>query len=204
MVVFGQYLFAATVGVAAAWSTLATAQTAPSELRGKSIIASWSETRLQRVGDEKEFSQRSFPMKLSAYVSSEGRVFAKRVVTAGRGNRSGSVSSVGENRSGSQTARFSERTLSIFSRFSSGARMVRIDFDQSFSSCQANIALGRENGTGTIKGKSLINGARLEIKLSTIGGAFSAESGNVFGEQSRGEGAQCSLPGVAQHPVEAA
>jgi hypothetical protein len=184
MVAFGQYLVAATVCVAAVWPTLATAQTAPSELRGKSIIASWSETRLQRLGDEKEFSQRSFPMKLSAYVSSEGRVFAKRVVSSGRGgNRSGSVSSVGENQSGGQTARFSGRNLNIFSRFSGGARMVRIDFDQSFSSCQANIVLGRENGTGTMRSRSLISGANLEIQSSTISGASCAvQSGNVFGE----------------------
>src|ERR1700755_3484954 len=84
-------------------SSAATAQNAPAALRGKSVTAGWTEVRLQRLGGIGEFTERSVAHTLSAYVSAEGRVFAKRTVFSsgsGKRSRSGSRSSVGENSGG--------------------------------------------------------------------------------------------------------
>src|SRR5215831_7534085 len=81
---------------------------APAQLRGKSVVASWTEERVQRASDETDFSTRSVPQTLSVYISSEGRIFAKRTAISGktgggmRPRGSGSASSVGEDAAGSQ------------------------------------------------------------------------------------------------------
>jgi hypothetical protein len=100
------HLIALTL-VASLLASQATAQNAPAALRGKSVVASWTEVRLQRLGGIGEFTERSVSHTFSAYISSEGRVFAKRTVySSGSGRRhgTGSRSSVGENSGGAQQA----------------------------------------------------------------------------------------------------
>lgn len=163
----------------------ALAQNAPAQLRGRSVVATWTETRLQRLGGMGEFSERSYPHSLSAYISSEGRVFAKRTVFVGggrRGSTSGSKSSVGEDSGNSQSAQIRGKSLFVMSQFHGGARMVRIDFDPGFSSCTANVILGRENGEGVMRGRSLTTGQTLEIKSAKVSNpSCSVRDGNVFG-----------------------
>ena len=161
----------------------ALAQNAPAQLRGKSVLASWTEERLQRLGGVGEFRQRSFSHQLSAYISSEGRVFAKRVVFGGKRGRSGDANSVGDAGPGSQHAHMSGRTLVVTTQFRGGARLVRIEFSSDFSSCTANVILGRENGTGIAHGHSLITGAALEIKEAHVSNtSCSLREGNVFAQ----------------------
>jgi hypothetical protein len=165
----------------------AAAQNAPAALRGKSVVASWTEIRLQRLGGIGEFTERSVPHTLSAYISTEGRVFAKRTVySSGSGRRrgSGSRSSVGENSRGVQQAQIRGQSIIITDRFiSGGARMAKIDFDQSFSGCTASVIVGRDNAQGIARGRSLVSGQALEIKSARVTNTSCAvRSGNVFGE----------------------
>src|SRR5690242_1423614 len=92
-------LASATAALILLSSTTALAQ-APPQLRGKSVTASWTEERVQRLSGEADFSSRSIPQTLSVYISNEGRVFAKRTAFAGGGSSrrprgSGSRESVG-------------------------------------------------------------------------------------------------------------
>lgn len=161
----------------------ALAQSAAPQLRGKSVTAGWTEERLQRLGGMGEFAPKSFAHTLSAYVSTEGRVFARRTVFGGgRGRpRAGQASSVGADGPGSQQARVSGRTLIVTSQFAGGLRLVRIEFNADFSGCTANVVLGRENGTAIARGRSLISGAKLEIKEAHVSNtSCSIQAGNVF------------------------
>jgi hypothetical protein len=168
-------------------SPAATAQNAPAALRGKSVTAGWTEVRLQRLGGIGEFTERSVAHTLSAYVSAEGRVFAKRTVFSsgsGKRSRSGSRSSVGENSGGAQQAQIRGQSLMIADRFiSGGARMVKIDFDQAFATCTASVIVGRESAETVVRGRSLVNGKALEIKSAKVTGTSCAvRAGNVFGQ----------------------
>jgi hypothetical protein len=161
----------------------ALAQSAAPQLRGKSVTAGWTEERLQRLGGMGEFAPKSFSHTLSAYVSSEGRVFARRTVYGGgRGRpRTGQASSVGSDGPGGQQARVSGRSLIVTTQFAGGVRLVRIEFNADFSSCTTNVVLGRENGTAIARGRSLINGATLEIKEAHVNNtSCSIQAGNVF------------------------
>ena len=142
---------------------------------------------MQRLGGIGEFTERAVANSLSAYVSAEGRVFARRTVfSSGSGRRrgSGSQSSVGENAGGGQQASIQGRSLVIVTKFrAGGARMARIDFDASFSSCTANVILGREDGAAVVHGRSQVSGEALEIKSAKVTNpTCSIRSGNVFGE----------------------
>jgi hypothetical protein len=173
--------------VASLFMSRATAQNASAALRGKSVVASWTEVRLQRLGGIGEFTERSVSHTFNAYISSEGRVFARRTVySSGSGRRhgTGSRTSVGENSGGKQQAQIRGQSLIITESFiSGGARMAKIDFDQGFSSCTANVILGRENAQGIAHGRSLISGQALEIKSAKVTSTSCAvRSGNVFGQ----------------------
>jgi len=161
----------------------AQAQSAAPQLRGKSMTAGWTEERLQRLDGMGEFAPKSFSHTLSAYVSTEGRVFARRTVYGGgRGRpRTGQASSVGSDGPGGQQARISGRSLIVTTQFAGGVRLVRIEFNADFSGCTTNVVLGRENGTAIARGRSLINGATLEIKEAHVSNtSCSIQAGNVF------------------------
>jgi hypothetical protein len=160
---------------------------APAGARGKSVTATWTETRLQRVGGIGDFSEKSFSQSLSAYISSEGRVFAKRTVSsAGRRGRSktGEASSVGEKTEAGgagQAGTFRGGSLVVTTQFAGGARLAKIDFDASFSSCTATVILGRERGQ-IARGRVLATGEALEIKSASVSNtSCSVSVGNVFG-----------------------
>jgi hypothetical protein len=160
---------------------------APAQLRGKSVTASWTEEREQRVGDEKEFSPRSAPMTLNVYISSEGRVFAKQTALGTGGSAflprgTGSRESVGSESAGGHAAHVSGRTLIVTDQMAGGARMARIEFSQDFSTCAANVILGREGANTIAKSRSLVSGKPLEIRSAKVTGTTcSIQNGNVFG-----------------------
>jgi hypothetical protein len=191
MKAFVGVLSAATVVLVAVSPAPALAQNAPAALRGKSVTASWTEERVQRTGDQTEFQSRSVGQSLSVYISSEGRAFAKRTVSTtgggrGRGGvraKTGSAETVGDNTGHGPSTQFRGNTLIFTNQFGGGARMARIEFDQSFSSCTATVIVGRENGRGTAHAKALNSGKSLEIASATVSGtSCSIQSGNVFAQ----------------------
>lgn len=97
--------------------------------------------------------------------------------------RSGDANSVGDSGQGSQRAQISGHTLIVTTQFHGGARLARIEFSPDFSSCTANVILGRENGTGIARGRSQITGAALEIKEAHVSNtSCSVREGNIFGQ----------------------
>jgi hypothetical protein len=162
------------------------AASAPVQLRGKSIVVTWTEDRLQRRLGAGQFQHRRIPQSLSIYVSSKGTLFSRRTATGGgRGTKSGSRDTIGgqatTSTGGARVLNFSGHTLSALAGVQQGARAVRVNFDDGFSSCSANVILGRQSGAATMRIKSLVSGETIEIRSSAIEGAScSVRAGNVF------------------------
>ena len=158
----------------------ALAENAPQALRGKSVVVSWTENRMQRSDGEAEFRPRSVSQVMQVYVSSEGRTFERR--TAARSQKSGSALGIGGGavaRSGS--TRFQGSSLVMVGAMVQGGRMIRVDFDQGFSGCSAKVTIGREGNAETIRGRSLISKKPIEFKsLGASGESCSVREGNIF------------------------
>ncbi len=167
------------------WPQAAPAQSAPAGLQGKSAVVSWTENRTQRNVGEERTETVAVPYTYRVYFSSAGRPFARLSVanrrgeTASRdrvGTGSGSVDG------GVRDLRFNGNTLSQTAGFGGGARRILINFDGGFSSCTANVILGRQPGASKIIMKNLVSNKHMEILSSTTSGAScSLQSGNVFG-----------------------
>jgi hypothetical protein len=168
--------------------TTVLAASAPTQLRGKSIVVTWTEARLQRRLGEGQFQRKNIPQSLSVYVSSKGTLFSRRTATGGgRSARSGSRDAIGRQATtstgGARILKFNGHTLTALGGVEQGARAVRVNFDDGFSSCTADVILGRQSGAATMRIKSLVNGETIEIQSARIGGAnCSVRAGNVFGE----------------------
>jgi hypothetical protein len=164
------------------------AASAPAQLRGKSVVVTWTEDRLQRRLGEGRFQHRRIPQSLSIYVSSKGTLFSRRTATGGgRRARSGSRDTIGREATsstgGARVLNFNGHTLTAVAGVEQGARAVKVNFDDSFSSCTADVILGRQSGAATMRVKSLVNGETIEIRSAEIGGAScSVRAGNVFSE----------------------
>jgi hypothetical protein len=65
-------IFVVTIAALVLLSLAAFAQSAPAQLHGKSIVATWSENRMQRLAGKGEFRPMSIPSGISVYVSTAG------------------------------------------------------------------------------------------------------------------------------------
>jgi len=65
--------------------------------------------------------------------------------------------------------------------FQRGARQVTVDFDNTFTSCQAKVVHGKEPGVGTIRQTSMFGGRQAEFRaIEVTGVTCSVREGNVF------------------------
>ncbi len=180
-------LFAAAALLVFAPTTILAAS-APMQLRGKSIVVTWTEDRLQRRASEGQFKSRQIPQTLTIYISSKGNLFSRRAATGGaRGARTGSRDTVGERATtstgGPRVLKFSGHTLSAIGGVDLGARAVTMNFDNGFSSCTAHVVIGRQSGSATMRITSLVSGETIEIRSAKARGAkCSVHDGNAFGE----------------------
>jgi len=151
-------------------------------LRGKSVVVSWTEERMQRRQGEGEYRHAIRQGTFSAYVSSTGRIF-NRVEMANR-RQSGSRDRVGDGPRRRVT--LSGRTMTLIQQAQAGgARRIVITFDASFASCTAEVIRGKEAGADKIVGQSLIRpGVAVEIaSVRSSGVSCSMRDGNVFGNE---------------------
>ncbi len=177
------YLAAASVALLAA--SVANAAP-PAQLKDKSIVINWSETRQQR--DEKPdgtwtpVRSVSATHKLSIYVSTAGRVFSRQINATDAG--SGTTEQVAGERGGSypvRTPSFSAQTMTIIGEARGGARRTVVDFDASFTSCSARASTAFEGGQSS-RSISPITKRKVEIVSVSAGSAScSMQSGNVMG-----------------------
>ncbi len=164
-------------------STLGSAA-APAELRGKSVIIKWTESRVQRTVGETAWRTVSIGHELRVYVSSAGRVFS-RLINSGRGG-SGTNDQVSGSQGSTRTPQFKGQSMVIMGTgMSQGARRTSVTFSSGFSGCSAEVVRGKEVGAAVITATSSINGRRLEIQSLTVSGtSCSVQAGNVFGGES--------------------
>ena len=179
-----KFLFLITV--AGLWPQSSYAQTAPAGLQGKSVVATWVENRTQRNVGEERTETVGVPYSYRAYVSSAGRPFARLTVSNQRG-ASASAERVGAGTravaDGTRSLQFRGNSLVATSTHGGGARRIQIEFDGGFSSCRANVILGKQPGAQKIIMTNLVSKRQMEIlSASTSAATCSIQSGNVFGD----------------------
>lgn len=159
----------------------AEAASAPAQLRGKSIIVSWSEERVQRDVGEANFRSATRGFEFRVYISAAGRVFSR--LTAINRKRSGSRDQVGGAGGSTRVADFTGQSMNMIMTGSErGARRVAVNFDAGFGSCRADVVRAKQVGAATMVARSLIRGTQVEIRSVTTSAATCAvQAGNVFG-----------------------
>ena len=151
----------------------------PSQLYGKSVVVTWTDTRSQRDGDNPEFHTVSGSHVLTVYVSTAGRLFIRQINTtqAGSGHRDQAPGDKGV-----RTAVFEGQSMTVFGQNRGGAQRTLVHFGSGFSSCNATTGLGFEHGQTSVS-MSPITGKRVEMRSLTVNSVgCSVRSGNAFGE----------------------
>lgn len=154
----------------------AEAASAPAQLRGKSIIVSWSERRIQRHVGEADFRPVVASQQIRTYVSPEGQVVGRLTITTGAGSSNSGLARVPS---------FSGRTMTVYQLFQRGGmRRIIIDFDANFASCTAMAAHAKEVGTRTSLAWSRITNKMVEFRSATVSATSCAlQNGNVIGRE---------------------
>jgi hypothetical protein len=151
---------------------------APEALKGKSVILSWTETREQRHVGEANFYSYNASVSFNIYVSAAGRVFSRRTTSTRAG--SGTIERAPGGSGGQGKALFAGQTMTLIGVTTGGAYRTSIDFDASFTSCSARVALAFQSGRTSIT-LSPISKKYLEIKSTTVNGMnCSVRAGNVL------------------------
>ena len=156
-------------------------EAAPAQLRGKSVIVSWTENRMQRIaGEGAAFQPRTVSHEFRVYVSSADRVFS-RLININSQGKSGAADRVGAG--GGRVPSFKGQSMTIaLTGNVRGARLISVDFSAGFDSCTANVIRGKEVGAETMVARSIISGKSVEIQSVTVSGvSCSMRPGNVFG-----------------------
>lgn len=183
------YVIPLTLGIITLVNLTASVEAAPPpQLLGKSVVVTWSESRIQRSENHPNFRPVSASHKLSPYIGSSGRVFSRQTNTT----RSGSASTEQvQGQSGANTnsqtrvPTFSGRSMTVFAPFQQGGmRHLLIDFDGNWGSCTAKVSYAKQVGARTSIAWSPISKKMVEIQsITTSGETCSVQSGNVFGGQ---------------------
>jgi hypothetical protein len=153
---------------------------APRQLYGKSVVVSWSESRMMRRVGEERFRSVVAGFEHSLYVSRAG-VFNRLTRTARGGT--GSDEQIAGTARATRVPAFKGHSLTVFMPPRNGNRIRRItiDFDASFSSCRAKVILAKRPGSSVTVGTSTITGNRIEIQSAQMSGeTCTIRDGNVF------------------------
>ena len=152
------------------------ANAAPDQLRGKAIVVSWNEQRLERNPETKQERNLTTPFALTVYVSTAGRVFNR--LDAGRA-RSSDQASGSKDQTGfaARAINFAGTRMTTSNTFKSGgARQISATFDSGFSSCSGSVIIGR-SGSGPIRQKKL-DGGFVDVLSTSVGPVSCAISTN--------------------------
>lgn len=165
---------------------------APAELYNKTIIVTFSETRVVKFTTGTDTTIR-FENDIGIYISSAGRIFSRQGLThmgtAGRRARAasltdrdptGGVKGGGAGRVGTGF-RFVGRSLVSRTQYDSGAVQITISFDQGYQSCSVSILRGKEEGAPGV----VMSGGGRRLRMITGGGfggmSCSIRNGNLLG-----------------------
>lgn len=155
------------IAVALLMATHDAALAAPDQLRGKAIVVSWNEQRLERNPETKQERNVSTPFTLTVYVSTAGRVFNR--LGAGRARSSDQASgSNDQTRFSERAVNFAGTRMTMSNTFrSGGARQISATFDSGFSSCSGSVIIGR-SGSGPIR-QRLLDGGFVDVLSASVG-----------------------------------
>jgi hypothetical protein len=162
-------------------TTQAHAAGAPEALKGKSVILTWTEARQQRVVGQPNFYSVNGSVSLSLYISTAGRVFSRRTNSTRAG--SGTIERAPAEGGGvrpTRAALFGGQTMTLIGETKGGAYRHVIEFDASFASCSARVALAFQSGKTSIALSPIIH-KYVEVKSVTVSGiSCSVKAGNVL------------------------
>ena len=156
----------------------------PKALDGKSVIVNWTEERRQRREGEKNYRRAIREGTFSAYVSDTGRIFNRISMMNPQRELSGKRDRVGNER-GMEVTLSEQTMMAVQSVQGAGARSITMKFDENFTSCTAEVILGKTEGAEHIAAKSMIRpGTNIEIaSVKTSGARCAVKDGNVFGRE---------------------
>ncbi len=164
----------------------AAAQSVPAGLQGKSATVSWIENRTQKYVDEGGRTESvPVPYTYRVYFSGAGRPFARLTVANRRGetaSRERVGTGSGQREDGARSLQMRGNSLVASSGHGGGARQIQVTFDGGYSSCSANVILGRQSSASKIMMTNIVSNKRMEIlSVTTSGASCSLQNGNVFG-----------------------
>ena len=156
---------------------------APSQLYGKSVTVSWTDTRSQRaVGLQPAFQPIAIPLTLTVYISTEGHIF-RRIVATGNG-RSGADDRVGASHSGPNggfSVQFQGDSMIVNDLSGGFAHRIRVTFDGGVGNCTAQVIAAKQAGSRTVMLHSITTGNTIEVASASAGAAScSVAPGNPF------------------------
>lgn len=118
-------------------------QTAPSQLRGKSVTISYNETRKAKPEEGGEIATRTVPFKLILYVSADGNLFNR--LLAGRNTKSSDQTKGARDLTqfADRETVFDKQKMTVTNKFGggNGSRVIEASFDDSFSKCSATVVI---------------------------------------------------------------
>ena len=150
------------------------------KLRGKSVVVSWTERRMQRREGQSAYRPAVRQGTFSVYVSTAGRVFSQISMRNPHRGESGKRDIVGE--AARRHVSLSGSTMTAVQEAAAGGALrIVIAFDEAFSSCTAEVIRGKEQGADKIVARSLIRPeVRVEIaSVKTSEGSCAVKDGNV-------------------------
>jgi hypothetical protein len=159
-----------------------TADDAPLALRGKSVIVTWREKRVQRQEGDTNFHEVTGDLNLSLYFGDQGHVFV-RFTPIVEGKSGPMELRFGDESRFKFALNFSGTSMTFFDPWiSGGVRRVTVKFSPHFESCAANAMFGK--GDAKIIMRSSITHAKVEVMSVKPGRAScSVRQGNVFEAQ---------------------
>jgi hypothetical protein len=182
-----QFLLTAS-GILASVNVSNAADAPPQQLLGKSIVVTWSESRVQRDEGKANFKLVHATHNMSLYIGTSGRVFSRLTNTTGLG--SGNTDHVQEQSASdpkvSQRATtFSGQSITVVQPFRKGGmRRLLIDLGDSFDKCSAMLSYVTEAGSLTSFAWSPITKKMVEFKsIEMSDESCSVLSRNVFGDE---------------------
>ena len=153
-------------------------------LRGKSVVVTWTEERMQRREGQSDYRPATRQGTFSAYVGADGRILSRLdMMNPRRGGGEGPV------RAGSGARRqiaLSGRIMTaVYLAQAGGARRIVVSFDDGFGRCTAEVIRGKEEGAEAIVARSRNRpGVKVEIvSVKTNGVSCAVKDGNVVREE---------------------
>jgi hypothetical protein len=157
---------------------------APPQLLNKTVVLSWSSTGAAR-SDAGRSINFILDHKMTIYISSEGRQFARYIRSNRNGNSNKGDFEPGSKKSFSgrpQEIRFQGNQLISASELPSGARQITATFDASFSSCTLSVIVGKSAGAPA----RTVGPDGVSYTLdsyTTVNPTCSIQNGNAFASQ---------------------